>query len=456
MSVSNLATILIRAIEARETSDSAARIGVYELSRRTVERFLTESGDLSDAERARQRHELDRVIEAIEKHYGAGRTTAPDPTEIMRRTLRTPTPTGSVPPPVRPAGAVPPEAPRAPLTAPGTQVEPPSSLPPAAPPSLPKPASCPIAPPAVGREAPRAESPFAVVPPAPVNRTDAPCCEPAQECPSGKPLPVPAANAANEVADLFAEGVENEQPEKLGATGGVTVSSQRNLARAFLLIAALAVLAFLRLTDLGADLRRILSGEKSASEATLKSLDSTESGVPEGWSRIAAHLTAPTEAGVSGAFLWNEAKGSIEKGTAGRVAWTPQSRSGTISWIGRLKLTDEPLEAEIIVEPDEEKGTSETPPLMMMMLRFTGLPEKVAGTPNFYRVDPRTGRHGLEDGSVVRIGIDGFLVGYRPQPSDSVTDPAQRSMFLIDFALDDDKHLRLFLSPPATAKPTAP
>ena len=514
MSVSNLATILVRAIEARASGDAAARGGVYQLSRRTLERFLTESADLTDAERARQRLELDLVIEAIEEHYRVGRPGAPDPAEIVRRTLGGPTPIGPsepppaprpwarlppapppgtpttlpspppppvrspAPPPARPTAAVPPpppEAPRAPPAAPRAPLPAaPASRPPVAPPApaapraSPQPASRPAAPPPVappptGREAPRGAPPPvapAAAPPAPERPVDAPRTAPAAaaEHPSGRPGPAPAAEPEEEEegADLFAEAADHEPAAREDVSGEPKGSGRRNLARAALLVAALVVLAVLRLTDFGSDLRRILSGEKAASEATLKNLESAGSDVPDGWNQVVSRLTAPTEEGVTGAFLWNDARGPIEKGAAGRVTWTPQSRGGTVSWIGRLVLTGEPLTAEILVEPDEDQGTSETPPMVMMMLRFTGLPEAVTGTPNFYRVDPRTGRHGEEDGSVVRIGIDGFLVGYRPRPSDAVADQTRRSLYLIDFALDADKRLRLFLSPPVATKTAAP
>lgn len=70
MSAENLGRVLIRAIEARNPHDRATRNGVYALSRETLERFLDQNAELTDATKDHQRRELEQQIAQIEARYG--------------------------------------------------------------------------------------------------------------------------------------------------------------------------------------------------------------------------------------------------------------------------------------------------------------------------------------------------------------------------------------------------
>lgn len=416
MSIDNLSKILVRAIEARDRGDATARAGVYALARTTLERFFEENGELDEAERSRQRVELDETIARIEDHFRSGR---PGPIDLSDR----PPP----PPPQSPPAAPAPRPATPPPAAPAPRPAAPRPAAPVAPPATPIPAPVPPAPPPAARPAPEAPTPTPAVPP------------PA--------APAAARTATDPVPDIFDGAVPLPEEESIREPVDIHEVERHNRNGAIVLGLLLIALALGYHYEIGARIQRLFAtGDVGPLPV---SASKTAVGVPaaifDPWTDVVRPRLGRNDAErASAAVLWDATANPRSAGLTGTIVWTPDPRGREAGWSGRLTFTGHTLAAEVALEPDRSMDGAIT---WIAALGFTGLPE-AAAVSYVGRVDPLTGQSAEITASTVRFGVDRMLIGWDVDPPERDASAESRSLLKIVVSFEDDRRLELHLRMP--------
>lgn len=438
MSLANLTKILVRAVEARDRHDPDARVGVYVLARGTLERFLTESGDLTAEEKVRQRAELDRTIALVEAHYASGRPGSFD--------LAMVDPAAPVLPPVVAPFAPPPPPQMPPASRPTPPVvpPPPPPPPPVAPPAAPPPPTA-VAPtpPAV----PTPSAPLAVREPPPVPEPAAPAL--AESAATSPEADVPPPRPEPPAADLFGDATGAAAYETAADDGPEVASGadwkERNRRGAIVLVLLIFAFAAAYQFSIGDHVRRWLGGDTGQTAGVKPDRPSAApSATPDGWIRtVLPQLGETPEEKAVDVRLVEEKPGAPTGGRLGRARWTPVAGVDG-SWIGRLEFTGSPITVDLAVEPNPDTVDDQS----YMLVLALGSAPVVDGTPVLARVDPGSGRTEDFGGLAVRIGVDRFLYGFKPRDVDRSTDIDARPVTRIELPLENDRKLALFLRLP--------
>lgn len=431
MSIDNLSKILVRAIEARDRADATARAGVYSLARATLERFFEENGELDEAERSRQRLELDETIARIEDHFRSGR---PGPIDLSARP----------PAPLPPAAAAPrPSAPPPAAAALSPAAPPPAAAAPS--PAAPSPAAAapsPATPPPAAAAPRPAAPPPAAAAPRPASPPSAPA---GQSAPAG--AAAPTATPTEPVPDIFDGAVPLPEDETIREPVDVHEAERHNRNGAIVLGLMLIALALGYHFEVGGRIHRLfVTGEVGPLTAsTTKSAVEVPSAVFDPWADVVFPRLGHTDAErASAAVLWDATANPRSLGLSGTIVWTPEPPGREAGWIGKLTFAGHTLAADVALEPDRSMDGSIS---WIAALVFSGLPEAV-GVSFVGRVDPHTGQATDNTASTVRFGVDRLLVGWEPDPPERDASAESRSLLKIVFSFEDDRRLELHLRMP--------
>jgi hypothetical protein len=412
MSLTNMTRILVRAIESRNCTTAAERENVYGLSRMTLERFFEANASLTELEKARQRRELVVAIEKIEAAFAAGRPVHPsrdlEPHEEDAAPQEAP-PTDQPLPLPSPEVAVAREIVR--HDAPPAPAEPPRAAP--------------VAP-----------------PPAPTLAADPPP-PPDRAAPQGEPP------AADDPADeLFGAAREDDAPADPEPS-----PRSRRLQRLFgvlLVFLAMLVFGYYHLGEVGERVHRFLVDFQfdPEKEDALKAITPAASTEADLWlSTVRARMATETPANVTTAFHWNEAKGSIETGSAGLITWAARpdpagAQTGTMVFGDGSPSADLAVTFAPRITGPDDLG-------FVLIVGFAGDVARTLYSPNLVKIDPTSGRSEDVNATAVRIGLDRAMFGFDTDRRRLADDIAGNGVYRLTFFSETDQRNVYWLRLPA-------
>ena len=118
---------------------------------------------------------------------------------------------------------------------------------------------------------------------------------------------------------------------------------------------------------------------------------------------------------------------------AGRIEWTRSGRSERPDLRGRITFPGRATAVELLFEEESSPVDGFD---RMMLVAFVDLPAPFTDIAMFDRIDPKGPVERTAEGTVVRIGLDRALYGYRGVPGDRAAAFEDRSLFRMRFTLE--------------------
>ena len=409
MSVNGFMKILVRALEVRDHRDPLERRAVYDMSRQTLERFFLQSTDLDEASRADQRQELEAAIAEIERRIDEDtEARAEDEAE--------------------------------PATA-DDDVAPSASLPSQPPVSAP-------APPEPRRPAPSADVEEAAITPASESddevATETPSEATLQPSRHDDHIDRPHRPPAIELFDVLPDD-GSPTPFEAAIEAEAEEAKRRNRRGMFVLLGLLLLIVVAYEIGLDEAVRRLLVG-RTLPGSTIETAPSVAVG-PVGPALAAeiGRLARAPEADVTAARLVIDGGGGATVDVVGRIDWTRSVHGDRPSLRGHLVFPERATVVDLLFE-------EEVSPVdrfdRMILAAFTDLPEPFADIAMFDRVDPKGLAERAAEGTVVRIGLDRALYGYRSVDADRAAAFEERSLFRLRFAFESGRRGHLLIRLP--------
>lgn len=394
MSVNGFMKILVRALEVRDHRDPQERHVVYEMSRQTLERFFLQSPAIDEAGRAAQRGELEAAIAEIEHRVQAD-------SAAQERAAAEPAIDAGTPPAPGPSDG-------APL--------------------------------AVATPSPEAgEAPG--IGPEPARRDDDPADRAAAVAGRPERHHLPPAE------DLF-EVLPDEAPPsafEMAIEAEEADAKRRNRRGMQVLLGLLLVIVVASATGLDETIRRLLVG-RTLPGSSIDTIAATAPAVagPTLGDEVAL-LARSADAGTTAARLVIEGSGGAAVDVVGRIAWTKQGPRDRPEVSGRITFPGRSTVIELRFEDETSGGDGFD---RMIVAGFIDLPEALIDVAMFSRVDPKGLAERGAEGTVVRIGLDRALYGYRGVPADRAAAFDERSLIRLRFTLESGRRGQVLLRLP--------
>ncbi len=432
MSVNNFLRILVRALEARDHEDPTSRQSVYDMSRRTLERFFEQTPSIDADGRHHQRGQLEAAIAEIEHQF-----TSAAPPGATGGAGTPPSPRAAP----EPLAALPPDEPVAPP--PARRSEPASSV------AAPPPGAAPSPPP---------PEPATAEPPEPREPAAEPLDarledrgeEDRDELEAGRA----EARHLPPADDLFATSEEAEEEEDRVSEEDDQAfeddGERRRRNRRGTLILGVTVLALVLAyeTGVGTVLYRLATSGSLPKAVVVVDKPSPDDLSADGrWADLVARRLAPlAEANATSAHLRVEdAKGDDKKEYSGRITWVGAGTGADAAWRGHLVAPEAPFGLDLALE-------SNTDPISgfdrMAIVALDRSSDPLLETPMFKRVDPASGRRREVDGVAVRVGLDRILYGFKPEPGDHDGTFDTRPLYEFAFGFESGRRGNLLIRLP--------